>query len=416
MCVIAYKPYDAPNFTKDILEACWEANSDGAGYAWYEPDTKLWEVRKGFMTFKKFWKSYNSNNFDKHTVVAHFRIGTSGLKDGGNTHPFPLIEDMEQMRQTSFAAKTILFHNGIVGKGDGDYSDTMVYIRDYLAPISSLLGVHPRMPEIYQEIMSKNASRFILCHEDKLWRYGTTWHKEQEWFFSNLTFQRKTSTYFAGYTAHNKYTVVNPPKNDNWKFYQNGYANEYGRMVNGKWMQWAFNEDGTPATTTNFTAAADTRNEDGTIDFAKSKKKKRKGKREASDKEEHSPKNAETGKGSLFCVVGEDGEVEWGEKSKKYFASRGVHYLICPECYEDKFIDNYEGDTGDTICNRCGAIFEDKTGKVVATSMAIRGRLLKSKNFDTITGVPNNFARLTPADRQAIIDAQTDELLANGMY
>jgi hypothetical protein len=417
MCIIAYKPHSVKIMDKPVLEACWESNSDGAGMAWYDLETDTWQVRKGYMTFKKFWKAYKAQSFtEKDVVICHFRIGTSGLKDGGNTHPFPVVENCEDMREVSFACKSILFHNGVVGRGEGDFSDTMIYVRDYIAPIVDKLGVHDKMPLIYTKLL-EGASRWIITKGDKLWRFGSSWHEENGWFFSNTTFKPKSCGYASIYTTNRwASNVPDTPyfsgeKNPKWRNHTEGYANEYGRMVNGKWVHW--NKEEISATkVTNFDKLADQVNDDGTINFTKARKKKGKVKNKDKEVHTHSIENgAEQRNASLFCVVEEDGSLKWGEKSQEYLRFSSVQFLICPNCYEDKNISCYAEDANRTICINCGSIFEDTTGEVLMVDLAIyRGRW-KSKTIDEITTKPSNFAKLTPADRQAIIDSETDEML-----
>ena len=63
------------------------------------------KIRKGFMSFKKFWKSYKHavRKIGNSTGIAiHFRIGTSGMLDRRNCHPHRVNE------------KLAFIHNGIL--------------------------------------------------------------------------------------------------------------------------------------------------------------------------------------------------------------------------------------------------------------------------------------------------------------
>ena len=419
MCVIAYKPLGVKIMDKAILESCWNSNSDGAGMAWYDPEAQLWQVRKGYMTFKKFWKAYNAQNFtEQDTVVCHFRIATSGLKDGGNTHPFPVVDDCASMREQSFACDSILFHNGVVGRGEGDFSDTMIHIRDYIAPIVDKLGVHEKMPVIFAKLL-EGASRWILTKGERLWRFGNTWHDENGWLFSNLTFRASTYTYTSIYIGGKWQDNTKQGdfhsglKNPKWRDHTDGYANEYGRMVNGKWVMWSKEEkENLDAVATDFTKATDHANDDGTINFGKARRKK--GKDKNKDKEVHtrSIENSKNLRGeSLFCVVDEDGTFKWGEKSKEYLRYRATMFLICPNCYEDKNIGCYGREDEKSVCHHCGAIFSDYTGEISLFDLEIYNKSKKAGAFEKIMEKPSNFAKLTPAEKQAIIDSETEEML-----
>ena len=124
------------------LKRCWDGNSDGAGFAYLGEDD-LWQVQKGFMKWSDFLDAFKSHKFTKdHTVVIHFRIGTSGRcpsKTGPMglgekcTHPFPISDDQEELEATEYVAKQIIIHNGVVGNGIGFLSDTMVAIQDHIS-------------------------------------------------------------------------------------------------------------------------------------------------------------------------------------------------------------------------------------------------------------------------------------------
>jgi hypothetical protein len=161
-----------------------------------------------------------------------------------------------------------------------------------------------------------------------------------------------------------------------------------------------------------FTKATDHVNDDGTINFEKSRRKK--GKTKNKDKEVHtrSTENSENLRGeSLFCVVEEDGTFKWGEKSRAYLNYRAGQFLLCPNCYEDKQLGGYEKDEGKSVCFHCGAIFADYTGEILMFDLEIYSRSKNTNSLSEITTKPEGFAKLTPADKQAIIDAETEEML-----
>jgi hypothetical protein len=119
----------------------------------------------------------------------------------------------------------------------------------------------------------------------------------------------------------------------------------------------------------------------------------------------------------LFIVAGDDGSVKFSDPARTYLRKRGVKFLICPGCYEDKYLDDSPdyavGSGGESICLNCGTIFNDLTGEIVCVDLATHGKT--HKTLESITRRPANFATMTAADRQAIIDAETDELLNNHM-
>lgn len=410
MCVIAYKPVGVANFSRETLQKCWDTNDDGAGFAWWNAEERAWNVHKGFMSWKKFWKGYKVHDFQPNDcVIVHFRIGTAGLKDGGNTHPFPVTDNMEIMRQTEYSSQSVLFHNGVVGKGEGDYSDTMVFVRDYISPLIDLLGTDDRIPKILEKIC-EGASRFLVTKGDKLWRFGYTWVEREGCFFSNANWEYRACTTPSPYVNGSATSYGNGAGftgnygagANRWRHHR-GYANEFGRYENGKWTRWDEDDEILDL------AAAPAAN--GVVDFTQAKASK-KTNRETKDKEDHSRTK------TLFAVVGDDGEVKFSDRARTYIEKRGLTYIVCPECYEDKYIDEAPdyciGSGGDTLCRNCGAIFHDVTGETVMFDLATYRKA--RKDYDSIVQKPANWSKLTPAEKQVIIDAESDELIKTGYY
>ena len=139
MCIIMYSQSGVGYPTKETLEYCWEKNSDGAGYAFLTTED-TWEVNKGLMDKEEFFAAWEAEEFvPGNTVILHFRIGTSGTWDGACTHPFPIHDEYDELTKLKYNAEHVVFHNGIHGQGENDWSDTMVAIRDYIVPLYPLM-------------------------------------------------------------------------------------------------------------------------------------------------------------------------------------------------------------------------------------------------------------------------------------
>lgn len=89
MCVIIHKPEDAL-LGEDILRMCWNANNNGAGFM-YATNNEL-IVKRGYMKFKNFYKSYKSVE-DKNMVI-HFRWASCGEVSATACHPFKLSQNV----------------------------------------------------------------------------------------------------------------------------------------------------------------------------------------------------------------------------------------------------------------------------------------------------------------------------------
>ena len=96
---------------KDILESCWKRNPDGAGFMFNDCDKVV--IMKGFMTFEEFYLRLQTANEFYHLkekgLVIHFRIATSGLKDKGNCHPYPISNDNLDLRKSSVLSILVKF-------------------------------------------------------------------------------------------------------------------------------------------------------------------------------------------------------------------------------------------------------------------------------------------------------------------
>lgn len=332
MCIIAISDYKVPALTKEVLETCFYNNDDGAGFATWDAETREWVVEKGFLTFEDFWEAYEPHQFSEDDyVVCHFRIGSSGNKDAGNTHPFPIVANYLTMREPKFRSKNILFHNGVIGSGWGMYSDTMKHIMDVIAPL--LPHFEERgIKEIAEELSHSTSNRWFITKESRIYMWGK-WEKSDEgWEFSNSSYRYK------------KVTTVYQSSNHYGAGWGTGFADE------DKWASYY--------------------NKDGEFDAKKWRKDIAKKQNITLPKEDDKGelKNgnvivATEGNDYIYGLMNEDGEVIWDklESEDKVVPE----YLFCPECGGDKgLMENpYQG-VGDTLCNNCGAVFDDASGKI----------------------------------------------------
>ena len=113
MCVAVIKPKGVALPSKEILRNCFYSNPHGAGYM-YVDNGKL-HIKKGFMSFKTFYKSFINEGFtEEDNLLIHFRIATHGRIDGGNCHPFPITSKISFMRKVDNTFNGYgMVHNGI---------------------------------------------------------------------------------------------------------------------------------------------------------------------------------------------------------------------------------------------------------------------------------------------------------------
>lgn len=383
MCIIGIKETGTPVIPENVLDHCWKNNGNGAGFAYWNEDKDLWSVEKGFMAFDDFMEAFTKHNFTKDSYyMVHFRFATSGNKDGGNTHPFPLFTTLEEMRTLKFDTKYLAFHNGTCGLGEGIYSDTMVCINKYINPLYQVLLDHPEYSEsidpIFMELIRSESdrSRWALTDGGNVTYYGNSWERDDTkvlwsngmYKFATVTPRhpnniKTTKVYYVH--GHEKYVeefkglgrwdshISNFVKKDTFdKIYMKdgklqfpyeiyGYSGKYAwNNYNRNWGDDAVNgkekvEDYKPIKTEKVSVGSNGKlilpfDSILSSDFSK-------------------------------VVINDDGILVWDKEEDKYFLN-----IMCPSCYmSDDLEKSPYGADGQLLCNNCGAIFEQDTGEVI---------------------------------------------------
>ncbi len=191
MCIAIYKPAGTWA-SKEQLRNSFEANPHGAGYAYL--DGTLMTIKKGFFTWRAFWKSYKSDITAEMQALIHFRIATMGEKNTENCHPFDL-------------GNGVLMHNGPRLNyqhcaGDDKRSDSRQFAEDFIAGMDSS-QVRRILPMIESFIgtekvvmMFDNGEVLIAGEKQGYWRNGIWWSntsfegygKRSSWAFPEKTF------------------------------------------------------------------------------------------------------------------------------------------------------------------------------------------------------------------------------------
>lgn len=137
MCVICLSKKGVRQPSEDEIRDMWAANPHGAGYM-FARDGRV-ELHKGFMNLADFLRSVKSEHFTNDDVVVyHFRISTQAGVIPEMTHPFPLSDDLEDMKLLDCLCSVGIAHNGIIrltSTGNKEYSDTALFIAGYLPAI-----------------------------------------------------------------------------------------------------------------------------------------------------------------------------------------------------------------------------------------------------------------------------------------
>lgn len=183
MCVAIYSPAKL-HLTEDVIRSCWQANPDGAGFA-FVADSKV-VISKGFMKCKEFLEGYNTATKENpHSpFLIHFRIRTMGDKDELNTHPFP-IKNGALIHNGSFDG------TGAVFKGQ---SDTAKFAERYYShPAWNYEDISENKADLEKDIeynkvaMLWDDSKYLILNESKGTWVGNIW-------FSNNSYTSSRSS------------------------------------------------------------------------------------------------------------------------------------------------------------------------------------------------------------------------------
>lgn len=199
MCVILVKERGIELPTKDVLESCWKRNPDGAGFMFNDCDKVV--IMKGFMTFDEFYLRLQTANEFYHLkekgLVIHFRIATSGLKDKGNCHPYPISNDNLDLRESFITTELGIAHNGIIRDYNGTdkiLNDTQLFIKNDLFELNSLDKKFYKNV-IFQSMIERliDGSRLVFLNKKgDIIKLGN-WFHNGNYYFSNLNHVSKNT-------------------------------------------------------------------------------------------------------------------------------------------------------------------------------------------------------------------------------
>jgi hypothetical protein len=225
MCIIIYKPRKVPMPSLEVMENCFTANPNGAGFMWKEGD--IIHISKGYMTLDALQGALNKlDNPKQLELVIHFRISTTGSSVPANTHPFPLSNDVDDLRALNIICERGLAHNGILHDYAGfhnidtDMSDTMYFCK-------AISGVKSRFIENIIAPHAAKGSKFVfMSGKDKTITFGMFKPKGTGIWYSNTSYLKPVvtvyDTRFTNYTwagGVGKQTLFDIEKEEEWQAY-----------------------------------------------------------------------------------------------------------------------------------------------------------------------------------------------------
>lgn len=212
MCIVVLKPKNKEIPEKETLKTCFDNNPDGAGYMFAKNNKVI--IKKGFMTFKHFYKSvirdYKKHGLKNNNLVMHFRIGTQAKNDAMTTHPYPISSDIRDLQATRITTDLGVVHNGIL-YNYSDYNnkilnDTQTFIKDFLSPIKKLnkdFLKYDYIRDLINKQIDENKLVF-LDNKDNYTMFGA-FVEDDGVFYSNTTYKHFSynyDTYYTGNTAN----------------------------------------------------------------------------------------------------------------------------------------------------------------------------------------------------------------------
>lgn len=249
MCIIAIKPQGMPLQDETTLRGMFARNPHGAGFMF--PQNGRVEIRKGFMTYDAFRGALRNvlNALGEDTpIVMHFRITTHGGTCPENTHPFPLTNDIAELKRTSTHADIGVAHNGIIRitPRDKSVSDTQEYIASVLA------GVARKNPRFYRTARIRNGIRDTINGSRMCFMNGTgdivrigDWIESDGYWYSNDSFRANRVTYTPAPQTRFTYTdSVRLPWERDARLFVNltvlssddVVVTEHGERISGRWF------------------------------------------------------------------------------------------------------------------------------------------------------------------------------------
>ena len=196
MCIICVSPKRVrqPNVT--TIRRMFQNNPDGAGYM-VARDGKV-IISKGFMNVDEYIEAIRAEHFTaKDPVVYHFRISTQAGVNPQMTHPFPLSNRIEHMKELDVECSCGVAHNGVIrlttDPRNREYSDTALFIANYLSLIIREPG-DLKDERVLKLIHRLAGSKLAIMDADGYIATVGEYINQKGLLFSNASFE--TDTYY----------------------------------------------------------------------------------------------------------------------------------------------------------------------------------------------------------------------------
>jgi len=235
MCIIIAKPTNVALPKDEWIINSESNNGDGIGIGLKKAGGRRVFIKKDFKDGQETIAWIKANVKPEDELIVHFRWATSGKKDAGNRHPFPITLNKPLLRKTEVSCKRLVAHNGVLTQYSGHkkYSDTQKFTIDMLARPAIRENLFDKGIQVLIKEYISGDKLAILDYEKGMLLIGD-FEKDEGCYFSNDGYKRKKFSGFSGYggcdTASGEgYPLLNR-RPYYGGYYQGYYEGEYDKV------------------------------------------------------------------------------------------------------------------------------------------------------------------------------------------
>lgn len=141
MCLITAAPKGTVKTAEalaNFIKSGMQTNTHGSGFAYKRNGNNKVNLSKGYKSPESIIEAIGLANLQEDDeLIIHHRIGTSGLQNDINMHPFLISDDIEVMRNTFGEFDLpVMAHNGVINEFSeytSDYNDTFLFVNEFMS-------------------------------------------------------------------------------------------------------------------------------------------------------------------------------------------------------------------------------------------------------------------------------------------
>ena len=177
MCLITAAPKGTKKRGKDLelfIKNGMDSNTHGSGFAYKRDGQSVVNIHKGFKHADELIEAIDKLKLKKEDeLIIHHRIGTSGLQNEINMHPFAISQSDSVLQTVKGQLNVpVMAHNGVFYRftdRNSDYNDTYHFVQKFVAipEVTALLERDPNtFKQLFDGILSTNKFAFLFPKRD----------------------------------------------------------------------------------------------------------------------------------------------------------------------------------------------------------------------------------------------------------